>query len=332
MTEITSRRELRPRAPEGAVVKHVRASRDLRRLAFARADGDAPGIYLEELASGAPPALVCGEDVPIEGAGFSADGAYVAYVVGSEQPYGRERTVGWANDAAEGELGRVGGAAFAWTPKGSLIVADLEQEALIQYDPLTAVSRVIMPLCDAGDTALPPRIAVSPKGKRIAVVCRRSEDAVTEVWIAERDGGAIKSSILTQVPGLDPHVCPFWSPKGLTLGLLIVHPTHAQSAVIAVRRLRGDGEILHERELLDAPEPPAWAPSSDAIALFTADGVAEGGEIGPQRLALIHCRTRELRPLAGPRIPVGSPAFLDGATLLVDGGIAATVLTFDAPP
>jgi dipeptidyl aminopeptidase/acylaminoacyl peptidase len=334
MTEITSRRELRPRAPEGAAIGHVCVSPDLRRLAFSRADADAPGVYVEEIATGGPPALVCGEDVPIEGIAFSPDGVYVAYLVGSEQPTGRERTVGWAEDAAEGELGRVGGAAFAWTPKGSLLVADLEQEQLVQYNALTAVSRDLMPLSDAGDIALPPRIVVSPKGKRIAVVCRRPEDAVTEVWILERDAGQVKSRLLTQVPGLDASVSPFWSPKGMTLGLGVVHPTHEQSAIIAVRRLKGEGEILYERELLDPAAPPAWAPSGDSIAFFMAEGPSypELGEAAAQRLALLDCRTRELRPLAGPRVEPGAPVFLDRATLLVEGGAAATLFTFDAPP
>jgi hypothetical protein len=340
MISITSRRELRPRAPEGADVQKVRVSRDLRRMAYVRADGDRPGLYLEEIASGGPPALAC-EGEPIEAIGFSPDGACVAYVAGAEGPFGRDRSVAWAD--AGGEIGRVSGAAFAWAPDGSLIVADLEDGALVQYNVETAVSRALAPIQDDGDAAMPPRLVVSPKGRRVAMTCQKAGEGLSEVWLVERERGAVTSRLLTQVPGTRVHVMPFWSPKGMTLGLSIVHVAQDQSAIIVVRGLKRDGEILHTHELLDAPDAPAWAPSGDAIAFFVAEGPAipllsdmeedeEPSPFGPQRLALLDCRARSLSPVPAPDVPPGALTFLDGATLLIEGGAAAHVLAFDAPP
>jgi hypothetical protein len=294
-------------------------------MAYVRADGDRPGLYLEEIASGGPPALAC-EGEPIEAIGFSPDGACVAYVAGADGPFGRDRSVAWAD--AGGEIGRVSGAAFAWTPDGSLIVADLEDGAIVQYNVETAVSRALAPIED---------------DRRIAVTCHKAGEGLSEVWLVERERGAVESRLLTQVPGTRVHVMPFWSPKGMTLGLSIVHVAQDQSAIIVVRGLKRDGEILHTHELLDAPEAPAWAPSGDAIAFFVAEGPAipplsdteedeEPSPFGPQRLALLDCRARSLSPLPALDVPPGALTFLDGATLLIDGGAAAYVLAFDAPP
>ena len=137
------------------------------------------------------------------------------------------------------------------------------------------------------------------------------------MWALERDapGGP---KLVTQIPGSQAHVFPFWSPKGGTLGIFIVHLELDRSALIAVPHLDGEGEVLHESELVDGAEAPAWSPSGATIVFQRAE------QGGARRLAALSVAARTAWPITEA---AGRPWFLGGGAILaVDGGAAACTL------
>jgi len=331
--EVVARRELRPPAPADATVRLVRVSPDGSHLAYCCDDGVNTALFCSAVPppdGGAERAtrLVQVKDEVIDELSWSPDGARLAYVIGPDLPTGLERWVGWTSSTEPGEVGRIPGAAHTWTPgKPALVVTDLGARAVVHRSLATDQSMAVGEILDDGDIELPPAVSVGADGQHIAVASRRSHDQVTEIWVYRRDAGGIASRLLTQIPGAAVRALPFWSPKGKTLALQVVHLDQEQSACIAVRQLKGDGEILHHHELLDAPFAPAWAPGGRYIALFVAQARAPlPGAFGPQQLAVIDVHQRETFPLLEPGDAAGPPHFVGPLALAIDGGASAQLL------
>lgn len=335
MSAVVGRTELRPRVPEQAEVGRVRVAPDGRRLAFARHDGDAAGVYVDDPAvQTGPMRLVAAEGWRVEDLVWSPDGSHLAYLVGGGPPPGGARAVGWVKAFVPGEIGRIRGSALAWSAKSSgVLVADLERQAIVaqSLDPASPPSEVAS-IDDDGDPHFPPHIAPSPDGSKIVFTCRRVADSVAEVWLVTQGADRPAPSLLTQIPGEAVHVLPFWSPRGVTLGLFMVHLGQSKSGLVVVPRLEGEGELLYDNPLLDDPETPAWSPGSRWIALFhTPEPEHEFTKSGPSRLVLLDTETHDLVGLTGPNEVRGTPRFIDEKTLVVDGGEVAHVLTFAQP-
>ncbi|MBW2455811.1 MAG: PD40 domain-containing protein [Deltaproteobacteria bacterium] len=336
---VVARRDVSPPAPTGATIGLVRVSPDGKRIAYHCDDGAESAVYacaVDDLDGGAERAtkLVALGNDGIDELSWSPDGTHLAYVTGGPLPTGLERSVGWTSSTEPGELGRTPGAAHGWTPgKPALVVTDLTERAVVHVSLASGEKLSVGEILDDGDVDLPPVVAVGSDGQHIAVSCRRAHDQVTEIWIFRRDAGGIASRLLTQIPGAAVRAHPFWSPKGKTLALSVVHLTQEQSATIAVRQLKGDGEILHHHELLDAPFRPSWAPGGRWIALFVAQARAPlPGAFGPQQLAVIDVHQREVFPLLEPGEAAGAPHFVGDRQLAVDGGPTALLLELAETP
>jgi dipeptidyl aminopeptidase/acylaminoacyl peptidase len=327
-----TRDDRRPRAPREAEIGLVRLAPDGRRLAFARHDGEARGVWVDDpnVQTG-PTRVVASDGWRAEEILWSPDGQHVAYLIGGGPKPGGGRAVGWAKSFAHGEIGRADGVALCWSTKGTgLLVADLERKAVVAraLDP-AAPPVELCRIDDDGDPHFPPRLTAAPDGSRVAFTCRRVADSVAEVWIIAQESEAAKASLLTQIPGSALHVLPFWSPKGVTLGILMVHLEHDKTGIVVVPRLEGDGEILYESELLDRAETPAWSPSTRFIAFFqTPAAQHEFTKSGPSRLALLDLEKRAIVGLTEPDEIKGNLRFADDKTIVVDGGAVAHVLTF----
>jgi dipeptidyl aminopeptidase/acylaminoacyl peptidase len=242
---------------------------------------------------------------------WSPDGSTIAYCLrrDDDEP---EHFVAWASGS---ERGRVPGHALAWTPASkALLVADVVGQSLVRVTT-SGKTELVCDLLDDGHPKFPPRIAVSPSGRRVAFTSRRFQDGLSEVWIADRKEGA---RLLTEIPGAQLSVLPFWSPRGVSFGMLVVHAQQEKSGIVLVPHLRGEGEIVHESDRLDAPFAPAWSPSTRSLVFGRRDGD------GNKRLVALDCKRRESSELGEEAI--GPPRFLDHRRLVMDGGDHALVL------
>lgn len=332
MSAITDHRLFRPDAPEGAIADFVTVAPGGGRIGYSLQGERDGGIYA--IHAGAPAnaarLVECNGWRP-EALGWSPDSGHVAYVVGGRRP-GVPPEVGWAGADGGGELGRAPGAAFAWTPKGNaLFIADTAQKALVRLSLATGKAQVIAALDDDGDPFFRPRIAVSPDGTRVAFTCGRARDGVSEVWIAERKGNDLAASLLTQIPGAEVEVLPFWSPKG-SLAFLAVHHEQEKSAIIGVTREGGEGAVLYASDRCEPGEAPAFSPSGQHIAFLRATP-AEGDALeGPPELVLLDFRKSAATAVTAPGAVLGAPHFIDDTRLAIDGGEAAHILTFASTP
>jgi hypothetical protein len=338
MSALASRRMLRPPGSDGAWARLVRLAPDGRLLAWA-SEG---GVYLGDPETGWSRRIAAYAGAPIEALDFSPDGAFLAWIVGSKLPLASERFLAWSRTTGPGEVGRTAATAFAWSPsKAAVFLTDVRDKGLFRLDLEAEARRKIADYTDRGDAEFPPSIAVSADGKRIAVTRTDARDDVIELHVLARGAEAeTEDRLLTQIPGARAHVRPFWSPKGVTLGIAIVHLEQAQSAILAMVRLEGDGEILHARERVNAPVTPAWSPSGRSIAFFAAE--RPGRRSAAQRLALLDVAERRGPFLPRPlHDPAGTPllwagltrdfslAFRGDATLVLDGGPAAEIFSFE---
>lgn len=323
---IASRERLRPAARGVTQVRLTRLAHDGKHLAWVGDDGIEVAIFVAPI-GGEPVRLVRLRNSEVDELGWSPTGDRLAYVVGSSLPTGVERSVGWA-DLREGELGRVDGAAFGWSSTGrALLVADLRRQSLVNVEIATKKELILCSLADDGDLDFPPVVTVSPNGDRAAFTARRQAHDIGELWVLGRksEERGLAANLLTQIPGARARVFPFWSPKGRTLGMHVVHFELGRSAVILMRHLQGEGEIFHHHELCNAPVAPAWSPSGRHLAVWLATGMGRFGALGPQTLTLIDTRTGATHALDS--LPYGTPRFLDDRCLALDGGPHVEVIT-----
>jgi Tol biopolymer transport system component len=320
-------------------VEFVRLSPVGNRVAFVVHDGNAPGIYAGD--PGNPVSalrLVETRRHTIEDLAFSPDGAHLAYRIAA--PLGGSPAVAWSSSTAPGEISRVQGAAFAWTPGGNaLIIADSARKLLIRYAIPSGKPAELTELEDDMDPAFPPRIAVSPDGARVAFTTGRAGEEVSELWVIERDGNQIVPTLVTEVPGASVHILPFWSPKGPTLAFFAVHEEQQKSALIVLPRLdpESEGMVLYESSFVDRPRTPAWSPSGKSIAFLRVEeedreDIAEGASMAPSRLVLLDAYRESFVAVTAPGEVDGQPSFLDDRTLAVDGGRSAYLVTFSEAP
>ena len=317
-------RALRPAETSATL---VRLAPDGERLAYVVDDAvlvaspGAPGVILGAAEEG----------FRVHDVGWSPDGARVAWATRRADADGivwrtRFSVTGGASPEASVTAApcrppapAIAGNAFAWTPQGrALLVADSAAGALLRVpvgDDGGTVER-IAPLFDDGHPRFPPRIAVCSDGTRIAWSCRRVDDRICEVWTLTRGG---QPKLLTQIPGSQAHVAPFWSPSGTTLGVRVVHLELDKTAIVVVPRLEGEGVIVHVEPVASADAPPAWAPDGATIVFASGDAAAP-------RLVAIDPSTRALHPPLAEGL-AGRPWFLPDGRLAVDGAKAATLFS-----
>lgn len=337
--QIQERRLLRPKMADEARVEHVRVAPDGKRLAFARKDEEHAGIYVEDAEGKTQRILECREMLPAE-ITWSPDGKLLAYELSEGDEVGTRRRVGWASSTAPGEIGWVGGSAHAFRPDSGAV--------FVYSSPILAVCDVTKDsgdrvgfAKDTGDPRFPPRLAVSRDAAQIALSVRNSFDEHLSVWMFQRAGdqglvGAspYQTSFLTEVPGAEAFAVPFWSPKGVSLGLLIAHLEKEKSGIVVFRGGAGDGEIVYESELVDAAVAPTWAPSGDSIVFMQAVELPTDADPDAiaYRLAALSLAEHAVVPLTGADKLLGQPRFLGARGLVIDGGEEAQLIMFESPP
>lgn len=314
--------DLRAISPSSADATGVRLLPDGEKIVYVVED-DGCSIFVENPTSGWKRRIASYPD-HVSSLAVSPGGDLIAYLLGSAANPPSERRVAWARTSAPREAGRAPGAAFGFGPtKPSLYVVDGAERALVRHDPLTGKGKRLADVPDDAIATFPAEVVVGPDATRIAVVSRRALEDLTEVWIVSPEG----TSLLTQVPGAQIFVYPFWSKGGKTLGLHIIHPDQEQSAILVIPKLEGDGEMYYRADSEDGPVRPAWSPSSRYLAFFP-----RGAEPLPC-LSLLDLETRKVEPILDPGEAVDTThlRFLDDRTLILEGGSKAHVLTFETP-
>ncbi len=317
--------------PSEARVRLCRLAPSGQRFAFVREDGGdgQTGIWVGDLSNALSARLL----VPfkpnrVEDLVISPDGSQVAYRVAPL--LGARGTVGWASLDSPGEIRRVDGTGFGWTPGGkAILVADPYRKALLRYALDEAQPRELGPFEDDADPSFPAQIAVSPDGAHIAYTAGRDGEEISEVWIVKRDKGAVVVSMLTEIPGASVHVLPFWSAKGATLGLFCVHEEQERTALIVIPRLEGEGHVLYESSLMDPPRTPTFTPGARYIALFRREKRGDEDQEGPSRLVLLDVKRETFVAMSEPDEVRGTPHFLADRMLAVDGEDLAHTFIFD---
>ncbi len=319
--------------PEHAWVGCVRLSADGSKLAYAQIDDDVAGVFVEDVAGETRQVLLCQPELTPEQINWSPDGCYLSVQLGEDETARCKRIVSWFCAGEPARVEELMSSAHTWLPHSrSLAVYSSENQTLATYgvDPADQANNILLGKArDSGEPQFPPRVAVTGDGRRLALAVRSTFDERSSVWVFEQDSeqpenGSVEAvqpsaSFITEVPGAQSYACPFWSPKGVSLGLMISHLERGRSGIVVFRGGRGDGEILYQSELVDPPHCPAWAPGGQAIAFMQT--VDEEGF--PARLALLGVKGRQIIGLSEPGQAHGVPRFLSRKKLVVDGDDAA---------
>ncbi len=309
-----------PPAPHAGDIAQVRLSPDGTRLAFACTVDGYGGIFVAKVGSEFAEMLVpCEGWTPAE-IRWSPSGRQIAYRI-SRKPVGFDESVAWCSSNAPGERGRVRAMCFAWAGDDALFVGDPDELELCKVDTATGQRAKLAHFGLHRSPTYWPRISPSPDGNFVVFTTRDEFEDTTRVWCIERQNGEMETRLITWIPGAEVHVHPFWTPKGKTLGLYMVHDERETTGLIALRDVEGDGQVLYENDLIDASVTPAWSQHTNHIALFRADEPD-----GDPALALLDCQSGETH-----RVPLTEPIqgelrFDSSGQLVVEGGAAVHLL------
>jgi len=351
IVEIVEQTVWRPAPAEVAEppwIGHVRLSPDGERLAFVQVTEDGAGIFVEERDGQVAQLASCDDELLPEDLLWSPGGDRIAYRLAEDDSQRCKSVVGWLSSTpppagepvpVTSELERIMATAFHWRPDGEAVALFSGESHTIAFfdvapsEPGAAGVSLIGRARDSDEPRFPARIAIARDGARIALVVRDTFDECLSVWVyeAQEDGGYQRSH-LTEVPGTLAYVCPFWSAKGVSLGLLISHLERQRSGIVMfLGGKKGQrGITLYESDLCDPPQPPAYGPAGKSIAFFQTVQDPDDPKHLPARLVLLGCHDHAITPLCEPGEISGAPRFTGSRTLVIDGEDQATVLKLSA--
>jgi len=309
-------RTLEPEFDRDGDVSQVRLSPDGQQLAFT-VNGKNAGLYVGAADAEAPQKtlsskiswrkLVGYNDWNTTNYKWSPEGRHIAYRIAAGTP-GLDDRVGWVPTEKRGKLEWMAGQGFAWANQNSVLyVLDAGALSVMRHDLSKGTSRKVGDFHHHHSNIHPPALVPSPDGSKLIYTSRNMLEDATHVFISQRKSGEVVSEPLTWIPGASVHVHPFWSPKGVSVGLHLVHYGLDTTGMVLVDKLAGDGDTFYERDGLDPSATPAWTPDGNAI-VFQREGDA---------LTKLDLATRELKAMeAGGR---GTPRFLPGGQLVLEG-------------
>ncbi|MEQ9319999.1 MAG: hypothetical protein RIF41_12620 [Polyangiaceae bacterium] len=259
--------ELTPTIATDGTIHQARLSPDGARLAFVIEGSADAGLYAGPVDGAAWRKLVGYPSFSTPEIAWSSDGRMIAYRVVADPP-GYDDQIGYVLSTERGEVNRLDGQAFAWARKGTVIYAlDGARMALVRYDLAKGTSRHLSEFLHHYDARFTPRVVPSPDGERITFTSRNVLEDTTRVFVVERREGEVDGHLLTWIPGADVHVFPFWSPKGVSLGMYMVHEALDTTGLVLIKRLEGEGEIVYQRDGLDVAASPAWYPDGASLVI-----------------------------------------------------------------
>jgi hypothetical protein len=313
---------------DGPVVPTIcRVSRDMTQLAFWAPGASPPGLFVgaveqgDDIGERAKRVWSPAEHEHLSDLAWSADGQYLAFILSSGPPPGQLCVA--ALQLATGQLTRLAGHALAWAGTGpTLLIADPPGSRLYLKDLELDVEHRIGEISDDGDPHFQPIISVSPDYQRFALVTRRTVDGATHVQMAQHDGRAWQMTPLSEMPGLSIRILPFWSADSRAFALYVIDLMQHHSAIIGVPPTDGEGEVLYTSDSVDAFITPAPHPDGRLIAMVRAHPREAASTLVENRLVLVDPAERSLATITPDNTILGALRWLDGQTLLVEGGPA----------
>jgi hypothetical protein len=309
-----------PPAPSGGTVRMVKISADASAVAYVVTGGSAPGIYAGSLRGNSHQRLLECRGFHAAELAFSPTNKHLAYRTPrtSSQP----DQVGWIELENPQNAGKMDAVAMGWQASGKgLVVYDAGSEHLTRVEVANGSTRTMAHLHTDVGPIVRPFISASPDGEHLVFTTRDVDDDLSRVYYLERSEEEVAHKPFTAVPGADVHVMPFWSPRGVTLGLYIVHLPQQKSAAVAFRRLEGDGEVIYESASADAPIVPAWSPDGSRLAFYKKSGE----RLYDLVVVTLQSGASEIVAAGQSQVP-GELRFLDDAHLAIDGVAPARIL------
>ncbi len=329
--EVVDRRTWRPACAEEATwVGHVRLSPRGKHIAYARVEEDTAGIFVEDEDGAAHEVVSCEDDMLPEDIRWSPNGKWLAYQLAESDEAPGRRTIAWAS-AKGGQVQEVLGDVALWHPDGERVaIYASANKTLSLYDLDGKNVSLVGEAPDSGDPIFPPRMAIAPDGRRIALCTRSTFDDCLAVWIFEQgEAKTYDASFLTEIPGHQAYGAPFWSPKGVTVGLLISHLEQQKSGLVLFHGGKAKAHVVYDSDLVDPPMCPAWSPNGKLIAFMRTVEEPRDPDGFPAQLVVLNVNKRVLTAIAGPGEVFGEPRFSDKKRIVVDGDDAAYVLGLD---
>jgi Tol biopolymer transport system component len=327
----------RLKGPDGDIAPAIsRLSPDLSKLAFWINAGDQRGLYVgdtewaDDLGQAAE-RIWTADDADLLDLAWSGDGAYVAFVIAGDHP-----RVGVVQLDGR-EFSHLPGASIAFAGRGAtLLVADPAASRLYLKDLDLGVEHRVCEITDDGHPQFSPVIAVSPDQRRFALVTRRSAENATHVDLAHHDGRAWQSTPVTQVPGVNLRILPFWTADSAACGLYVIDPEQHHTAIIAIPDAEGAGDILYTSDSVDAVITPAVHPDGRLIAFVRSHPREDAPSLSENRLVLLDPVEHAVAPITADADIAGRLRWLDDQILLVEGGPAVWTVklraTLEAAP
>ncbi len=303
------------------------------RLAFWVPEAIPPGLFVGDVSRGDQIGLFSKrvfspDDGHIADLAWSGDGQWVAFTLTAGPPPGEVRIV--AVRVGDQKKIELAGMCFAWAGNAAtLLIADPAASRLYLKDLELEVEHRLSDIKDDGDPHFPPVISVSPDQRRFALVTRRVGDEVTSVHLAHHDGRQWETRPLTDVPGTDSRIFPFWSFDAQSLALYVIDLERKSTAMIALPQRDGPGQMLYTSESIDGFYPPAVHPDGRLIAMVRAHA-------GENRVVLVDPVERSVAPITTDPEMVGHFRWIDAQTLVVEGSKKIWTIklraTEEAPP
>lgn len=311
-------------ADEAKWVGHVRLSPGRERIAYARVEDDGAGIFVEDSDGETLLVMTCEDDMLPEDIRWSPDGKWLLYLLADSDEEPGRRTIAWAK-AKGGQVAEVMGNVAQWHPSGDRIGVYASANKTLAFFSLDGADvSLVGQAPDSGEPIFPPRMAMAKDAKRVALCTRSTFDECLAVSIFELDKSKnYEASFLTEIPGDQAFCAPFWSPKGVSVGLLISHLERQRSGIVLFHGGNGKAHVVYESHLVDPPATPTWSPNGKLIAFMrTIDDPADPDGF-PTQLAVLNVKQRVLQAVSGPNEVFGEPRFDGKKRIIVDGDDAA---------
>lgn len=304
-----------------------RLAPDGQSLAFAVREGKISRVVVERLSGEQSQLAIVEEGLAVEDLRWAADGRRFAVMLGEDDSAHCKRICMVC--AIEQESMRwepqVAATSCAWHSDGQrLAVYEAHSQTAVLYGKDRSVERLGGGR-DAGEPRFAPQMVFAPGGQKMALSLRSAFDDRVSISVCSWADGGYEQSLLTEIPGHEIHVRPFWSHRGRSLGLLVADEAHEQSGILLFRGAQGEGQVAYHGDVVDVPSQPVWTRDARHVLWFRS----EPSEACRAVLSSLEIETGKVQALLEPDALSGDLWFDNGGELIADGDEAVYILRLE---